>query len=87
MSGTDDKAIVAHANNRFNFIPKPYDMLISPAGRDYWISGEKYMHVKHQLLGTKDATLRSVKEVHSHTPALGQCMEFFSPPAAQCTSC
>ena len=37
------------------------------------IVGEHFHRVRHQLLGTKGATLAGVKTVYSQEPALGQC--------------
>jgi len=37
------------------------------------IVGEHFMPVHHQLLGTKDSSLRTIKTVESHVHALGQC--------------
>jgi prephenate dehydratase len=37
------------------------------------ITGEHFHRVRHQLLGTKGATLSSVTTVFSQEPALGQC--------------
>jgi prephenate dehydratase len=74
--GKIGKAVVAIANNRYNFIPAPFAMLSSASGRDFWIAGETYVHVEHQLLGIESATLDTVAEVHSQAPALGQCMNY-----------
>ncbi len=38
-----------------------------------YIVGEYFLPVRFQLLGTKDATLASIKSVYSHVHALGQC--------------
>jgi prephenate dehydratase len=39
------------------------------------IVAEHFMPVHHQLLGTKRATLKSIKSVESHVHALGQCRD------------
>jgi prephenate dehydratase len=43
-----------------------------PDGKLY-IVGEHFIPIRHQLLAPKGATLHSLKRVHSHIQALGQC--------------
>lgn len=55
------------------------------------IIAEHYLRVEHCLLGTKDATLKTVNEVRSHVHALGQCRTFlrkhgFTPVVAADTA-
>jgi prephenate dehydratase len=38
-----------------------------------YIVGERFVPIKHQLLGLKDATLAGLTHVRSHPQALGQC--------------
>lgn len=38
-----------------------------------YIVGERFVPIKHQLLGLKDATLEGLTHVRSHPQALGQC--------------
>jgi prephenate dehydratase len=40
---------------------------------ELFITGEHFLRVRHQLMGLPGATLQSVKQVFSHTQALGQC--------------
>lgn len=40
------------------------------------IVGEHFQRVNHQLLAPKGATLETIKTVHSHEQALGQCRGF-----------
>ena len=40
------------------------------------IIGEHFQPIEHQLLATRGASLRTVKEAHSHVHALAQCREF-----------
>lgn len=40
------------------------------------IIGERFLRVNHHLLAPKGATLKSIKRVHSHVHALGQCGQF-----------
>ena len=38
-----------------------------------FITGEHFLRVRHQLMALPNATLASIKQVYSHTQALGQC--------------
>ena len=40
------------------------------------IIGERFLRVNHHLLAPPGATLKSIKRVHSHVHALGQCGRF-----------
>lgn len=40
------------------------------------IIGERFLRVNHHLLAPAGATLKSIKRVHSHIHALGQCGKF-----------
>ncbi len=40
---------------------------------DLYIVGEHFLRVRHQLMATPGASLKTVKRVLSHTQALGQC--------------
>lgn len=40
---------------------------------DLYIIGEKFVPIRHQLLGLKNATLEGLTHVRSHPQALGQC--------------
>ncbi|MES1199007.1 MAG: prephenate dehydratase [Pseudomonadota bacterium] len=40
---------------------------------DLYVIGERFLPVKHQLLGLPNATLAGLKRVRSHPQALGQC--------------
>lgn len=43
-----------------------------------FIVGEHYEPIRHHLLAPEGATLETIKEVHSHVHALGQCRDFIS---------
>ena len=43
-----------------------------------FIVGEHFQPVRHQLLAPKGASLKKVKEVHSHIHALNQCRKFIA---------
>jgi prephenate dehydratase len=40
---------------------------------ELFITGEHFLRVRHQLMALPGATLQTVKQVYSHTQALGQC--------------
>ena len=40
-----------------------------------YIVGEYFLRIKHQLMAPKGASLDTIKTVHSHTMALGQCRD------------
>jgi len=44
----------------------------------FWITGEKYLRIKHNLLVNHGVTLGDLSEVHSHPMALNQCLQFLS---------
>jgi prephenate dehydratase len=44
----------------------------------FWITGERYLRIKHNLIANEGATLESINEVHSHPMALNQCLRFLS---------
>jgi prephenate dehydratase len=83
----------ALSNNEVNFAAIPVENSIAgrvadihhllPRG-DYYIIAEHYEPILHQLLAPRGATIATIKEVHSHVHALGQCRNFirtqgFSP--------
>jgi len=41
-----------------------------------FIVGERFQRVNHHLLAPRGATMKTVKHVHSHVHALGQCRKF-----------
>ena len=40
---------------------------------ELYITGEHFLRVRHQLMALPGATLATIKQVYSHTQALGQC--------------
>lgn len=47
------------------------------------IIGERFLRVNHHLLAPRGATLKSIKRVHSHVHALGQCGQFLRKHALE----
>lgn len=75
-----DACAVAIGNSRSGDIAKVYDILIhnnqQKVVTKYWIGGEVYIKIDQCLLGVKGASLKTIKEVHSQAPALGQCTNY-----------
>lgn len=65
-----DRAIVPIENSRAGRVADT-QRLIPESGLK--IVGEYFLKVNHCLLGSKDATVKSIKRVHSHEQALAQC--------------
>lgn len=45
-------------------------------GSGLFIVGEHFLRVNHHLLAPKGASLKTIRRVHSHVHALGQCRAF-----------
>lgn len=46
--------------------------------KNFWIQGEIYIRIKHNLLGIPGATIDQIKEVESHPMALNQCLDYLA---------
>ncbi len=46
--------------------------------RGYWIGGEVYLRIQHNLLVNPGTNIKDLKEIASHPMALNQCLEFLS---------
>lgn len=68
-----DKAIMAIENSIAGTLLQNYRIL-REAG--FWITGEKYLRIKHNLMVKNGASMADIKEVHSHPMALNQCLRF-----------
>lgn len=76
QTGMIDVGIVAIANNSIGFIHETYELITSKNADDFWIVGEIYQRIEHQLLAVPGATREMIKEIHSQAPALGQCSNY-----------
>jgi prephenate dehydratase len=74
-TGQVDKAIMAIENSIAGTILQNYRIL-REAG--FWITGEKYLRIKHNLMSNKGVSFDDIREVHSHPMALNQCLKFLS---------
>lgn len=68
-----DFGLVAIENSLYGSINDVYDLLLR---YKFWISGEIYLRINHCLIGTKEAKIADIKQVHSQLPALAQCEDF-----------
>ena len=73
--GIADVAVMAIENSIAGSILQNYRILRE---NGFWVSGEIYLRIKHNLLGVKGSTLDDVKEVASHPMAINQCRQFLS---------
>lgn len=74
-SGEVNKAIMAIENSIAGTLLQNYRILRESG---FWITGEKYLRIKHNLMANNGATIADIKEVHSHPMALNQCLSFLS---------
>jgi len=71
--GSVDKAVMAIENSIAGTILQNYRIL-REAG--FWIVGERYLRIRHNLLSYPGVSIDQIKEVHSHPMALNQCLHF-----------
>ncbi len=71
--GECDAAVLPIENSYNGDVGQVTDLMFSGS---LYINGVFELAVTHDLLGTEDASLNSVKEVLSHPQALGQCQDF-----------
>lgn len=75
QQGKADKAVMAIENSIAGTILPNYRILRE---RNFWIEGEIYRPIHHQLMVNSGVELTDIKEVHSHPMALQQCSRFLS---------
>ncbi len=44
---------------------------------DFWISGEVYLRISHNLMALPGQKIEDIKEAHSHPMAIYQCLDYF----------
>jgi prephenate dehydratase len=72
-SGELDLALMAIENSIAGSILENYDLFTK---NNFWIIGEGYLRIKHDLIGLERANLDDINVVYSHPMALNQCEEF-----------
>jgi prephenate dehydratase len=70
LEGDAALAMIAIENSLAGRVPDVHQLL---PGSGLHIIGERFSRIRHQLLGTQDATLEGVRRIRSHPVALGQC--------------
>ena len=80
IKATSDKAltscgVMAIENSIAGSILANYNLLHQSS---LTVTGEIYMEIRQQLLANKEVTLKNIREVHSHTMALQQCLGFLN---------
>jgi prephenate dehydratase len=73
--GTADVAVMAIENSIAGTILQNYRILRE---NGFWVSGEIYLRIKHNLLAINGASIEDIKEVASHPMAINQCRQFLS---------
>lgn len=71
--GHVDKAIMAIENSIAGTILQNYRILRE---NQFWVNGEVYLRIKHNLLGIHGATIQDIKSIASHPMAIHQCRQF-----------
>ena len=75
QSGQADVGVMAIENSIAGTILQNYRILRE---NDFWVNGEIYLRIKHNLLGVHGANIEDIKEVASHPMAINQCRQFLS---------
>lgn len=73
VGGEVERAVVPIENSLFGSVHANYDLLRTHPVR---IVGEVQLRIRHHLMGVPGATLETLRRVHSHPQALGQCAVF-----------
>lgn len=74
-SGAADAGIMAIENSIAGTILQNYRIMRE---RGFWVSGEIYLRIRHNLMTIKGASLQDIREVASHPMAINQCRKFLS---------
>ena len=72
-SGEADIAVMAIENSIAGSILQNYRILRE---NNFWVSGDIYLRIKHNLLAVKGASLSDIRQVASHPMAINQCRQF-----------
>ncbi len=69
-----DFGVLPIENTSTGAVLEVYDLLLK---YPFYIVGERSLSVTHHVLGTKNTTMDSIKEIYSHPQAYSQSSEFF----------
>lgn len=70
-----DYAVIPIENSSTGSITKVYDLLKK---YDVYISAEISIKINQHLIGTKNSSLKDIKEVYTHIQGFKQCSDFFA---------
>lgn len=73
--GKAETAVMAIENSIAGTILQNYRILRE---NGFWVNGELYLRINHQLLARKGSSLKDIKQVRSHPMAINQCRNFLS---------
>lgn len=68
-----DRAVMAIENSIAGSILQNYRLLRE---HDFWIEGEIYLRIRHQLLVNKNTRIEDIRKVYSHPMAINQCLPY-----------
>lgn len=71
--GAVERAVIPIENSLFGSVHINYDLLHAHRVQ---IVGEVWLRIRHHLMALAGTTLATVRQVHSHPQALGQCRTF-----------
>ncbi len=74
QSGAADSGIVGAENSIAGTVHPVYDLLLK---HDFFVAGEVYEQIHHNLITLPGADLKAIARVYSHPMALPQCSDFF----------
>jgi len=75
IEGHVDRAVLPIENTTAGSVYESYDLLLR---FNLSLVGEEVVDVRHCLLGVANASLESLRRIHSHPQALSQCSEFLA---------
>jgi prephenate dehydratase len=70
-----DYAVMAIENSIAGTLLQNYRILRE---KNFWIVGETYLRIQHNLLVNPGTALENIRKVYSHPMALNQCLEFLT---------
>lgn len=74
-SGRADRCLVPIENTLAGSVHENYDLMLE---HKFWVEAELNLRIRHMLIAPRGATLRHIREAHSHPVALAQCRKFFA---------
>lgn len=68
-----EACVCAIENTLYGTVIPAYEQLVK---HHFWVAGEVYLPIHHQLIGLPGAKIEDLKEVHTQAPAFGQCEKY-----------